>query len=735
MDLPPFSPDDLRNAFRLQNNPLQSQASEESSGVDVSSSSSDSGGEDAVVVRTFATEEDAIKHAKKDGTLHFNGTYRSGTGSFTKYFHCRHRAIKQKGQPKPITGCRAQTNVVKSEPNVNSWTVEVKSAHQAECAHHMKLHGIPRSERNRLTSTYDKPSAAQADRATDLPDLSKLRCAFQYDAKRDGKLFDLSAEEIRQTLIADNRKHFDASEEPWLQSLIVRVERWEANGAHERVVLITTPALMQLAEKYEVGGIDATYKVSPRQSCVMVFGVYHDRAFLPIALAISSSRTPGVLPKKGFGSKGETEQHYARFLGLIKEMCPGFQPKYFVRDAARQIHNAIEALWPGVLQCTCWFHVEQCIEQWFQSPAGVHLRSGAAEMKSYLVHVHFAKADAQQGLELLCRDWPLTEFWEYMVNAQRMPGQVQSNWTRESFAAGAPVTASGLEHMNSILKTYFKKKRINSMTCGTTLARFIFDTDTKTSRLNSQGIPRQLESYYIDRRAEKLLSWTRGLALVPLILSTASFDHEGVTHWATLKGELPITAAEAQARQLASGDSFVAWMAWQDVRVFSVNSCTCPWHQNTAFCKHVAAARAATEGLRIPPTDVIGPRAWIKKLNAFLVQRPHASVHGVAHVAAEMIEDRGRRMKRTRPAVAGRGASPTVRAHGSRSPRPLVSAPRSGSRLRLPPGKHLPPSGTSVGRTLSESPLRGPPVSPNASEMVRGIKDRTRSPSQGYVNK
>ena len=62
----------------------------------------------------------------------------------------------------------------------------------------------------------------------------------------------LSTEEIRQTLIADNRKHFDATDEAWLETLIMRVERWKANGAHERVVLITT--------------------------CVMVFGVYHDRA-------------------------------------------------------------------------------------------------------------------------------------------------------------------------------------------------------------------------------------------------------------------------------------------------------------------------------------------------------------------------------------------------------------------------------------------------------------------------
>ena len=664
-----------------------------------------------------------------------------------KYFYCWNREPKRRGVVR--TGCLGQTNVIKRDPNLPLWTVEVVHAHTADCANADKIHGIPTEERNRLTTTYTKPSAAQTDRTEGLAELAQLRCVFQYVSKKDSKLLDLSPEAIRQTLIAENRKNFKSpNDEAWLETLVVRVEKWKANGAQERVILITTAALLRLAEQYEVGGVDATYKVSPRQSCVMVFGVYHERAFLPIALGISSSRTAGVLPKKGFGSKGETEEHYARFLAFVKELCPGFRPRYFVRDAARQIHNAIEALWAGVHQCTCWFHVEQCIEQWFASPAAYHLRSAAAEMKRYLVAIHYAKVgDADRGLELLRRDWPLEEFWHYMSNANRMPGQVQANWTRESFEAGAPVTAGGLEHMNSILKTYFKEKRVSAIACGAGLAHFVFDTDTKTSRLNRHGIPRQLESYYIDRRAETLLSWTRGLALVAIVHSTLHFEHDGVTHWATHKGGHPISCAKAQELQHAAGDSFAAWLAWQDVRVFTCNACTCPWHQKTAFCKHVAAARAVTEGARAPPSEVISSREWSHKV--FDVLRVHrlpshvapSSLHVVAHLAGQMMVARH---KRGRSQVAGRDAPTNLQARPPRSPScgSLRQPPRSvspASSVQPPARQDSPrPNNTSESPSHSTTSLRGPPaddVPSTASDMVRAIKTRTRSLSQGIHNK
>ena len=272
------------------------------------------------------------------------------------------------------------------------------------------------------------------------------RCCWTHQRRKFGIINELRLDTVR----------FPESEHAWLETLVVRVTQWENGTTNEKVVFISTTALLASAKDYDVGGVDATYNVSPRQSCVLVFGTYHDRAFMPIALGISSSKTPGAPIRKGFGSCGETTRHYESFLGTVAELCTDFHPKYFIRDAARQIHNAIETLWPGVIQCSCWFHTEQCVERWFNSDDGKEFRKDLKQMHKDLNAIHYAKhGEASLGLELLQRSYKNEAFWSYMHNANRMPGQVQSAWTRELFADGAPVTACGLECMNKPRVTRF----------------------------------------------------------------------------------------------------------------------------------------------------------------------------------------------------------------------------------------------------------------------------------------
>ena len=90
-NLTSLSPTDLRDTFRANRVPPPAesipQASQDSSVVDVSSSSeSDSENEDEAPP-SFPTEAAAIAHAKKDGTLDFKGTHRGAPGAFTKYFY------------------------------------------------------------------------------------------------------------------------------------------------------------------------------------------------------------------------------------------------------------------------------------------------------------------------------------------------------------------------------------------------------------------------------------------------------------------------------------------------------------------------------------------------------------------------------------------------------------------------------------------------------------------------
>ena len=128
-NLTSLSPTVLRNTFRANHlpppaDPSISQASQDSlSVVDVSASSeSDTENEDETTP-SFPTEAAAIAHAKKDGTLGFKGTHRGTTGAFTKYFYCGLREPKRRGHVR--TGCLGQTKVVKRDPSLPLWTVEV----------------------------------------------------------------------------------------------------------------------------------------------------------------------------------------------------------------------------------------------------------------------------------------------------------------------------------------------------------------------------------------------------------------------------------------------------------------------------------------------------------------------------------------------------------------------------------------------------------------------------------
>ena len=294
--------------------------------------------------QNFPSFAEAIKFAKADGTLADDGSYVSKkTGKHTVYLCCSKKVRHRKGGP-AASGCMAKVRVERANADA-LWTVRVDRTHGEHCDHLGKQHGIPRVERDRITSAYRTPQDALTDRVNEVRPLPQLRCAFNYDGRSRAKFLALSADAIRALIIEEMKKVFPESEWPWLDSIVVIVERWNNDsGGVDTVLFLSTEALLDSARHYEVGGIDATYNITPRQSVAMVFGVYSERAFLPIAMAVSSSRKPGQTLKKGFGAHGESQRHYGTFLGMIRARCHGFRPKYFIRDAARQIHNALATL-------------------------------------------------------------------------------------------------------------------------------------------------------------------------------------------------------------------------------------------------------------------------------------------------------------------------------------------------------------------------------------------------------
>ena len=168
------------------------------------------------------------------------------------------------------------------------------------------------------------------------------------------------------------------------------------------------------------------------------------------------------------------------------------------------------------------------------------------------------------------------------------------------------------------------------MSSAVTLATFIFDADTRSFTKNLKGCPRILESYVSDRRLETVQSWTKGIALRDLLTTTAAWHDEhtqDATHWALLKS-VPVSLQKVDDIRTKKHDSFRAWCAWQDVRVFSENDCQCPHHQLTAFCKHCAAAIAYNKKMSMPPESVISAVGWNRKLLAFTrIPRSQPQLH------------------------------------------------------------------------------------------------------------
>ena len=284
-------------------------------------------------VQTFPSFVEAVTFAKADGTLMDDGSYKSAkTGKHTVYLCCSKKIRHKKGGP-PASGCMAKVRVERLDdgplPPFN-WTVRVDTAHDPNCDNLNKLHGIPRAERDRITSDFKTPQEALNDRVNDVRSLPQLRNAFNYDGRLRAKFLSMSADAIRTVIIEEMRKVFPESEWPWLNNFVVIVERWENDsGGVDTVLFLSTQALLDSARTYEVGGIDSTYNITPRQSVAMVFGVYHERAFLPIAIAISSSRVPGRILKKGFGAHGESQRHYITFLGMVHSRCREYQAEVF----------------------------------------------------------------------------------------------------------------------------------------------------------------------------------------------------------------------------------------------------------------------------------------------------------------------------------------------------------------------------------------------------------------------
>ena len=586
----------------------------------------------ALTTMTFDSKAAAIEECKKGGSLRLDGTskgFNTKTGFKTHYLKCGKVLRVAKGEARDEDSCPAAYNVLEKE---GVFTIKEVHKHKENCPHLGRIIGVGPAMRNHIITKFKTPTDAQTARIPNLPNLLKLRRIFNYKTEQESVMCKLGESEIRDMLIAHAKAKRPATDHSWIETLQVRVRSWTVDRIArrhgktftipcvERVIAITMPHLASKLAEYDLAGIDGTYGLATKHSVVLNLGVYHERTFLPLVVAISSSMHGKIMDEETPVPKGESQLHYDSLFAMAKEMSPKWRPKGFIRDGAPQINNAVERAFPGVPQSSCYFHFKQALDRWLMSPAGHHLVDRRKEIHDLFSALHFASCEQEllAGLELLKVHLPDAALWRFLEAGHRLPGQAQSNWWFAGADHGTPTTACALEGSNRLIKSYGSARGMASMknSCQS-LLRFILDTDTRMTFLNSEGIPRMLESYYIDEHKERLKDWTRGLELADLLETTCALTEDSViTQWALLD-ERPINYADLVALSENRHTSWNAWMRWQAVRIFSTSWCECPQHQRRDFCKHVAAALAHVNRMRAPPGDVISSIQW----NRIVVKR------------------------------------------------------------------------------------------------------------------
>ena len=453
--------------------------------------------------RVFTTLDGAIEACKGNGSLRQDGRHK-GAKYTTHYLKCGKVARRVKGATRDDDCCQADFRVVE-DPVKGTFTANEKRPHRQDCPFRNKSHGMSRTIRSTILEHYKTPADAQTARIANLPNLQKIRNLFDHANKRDSQLSNLSEAEVRVFLIAEAKARRPASEHEWIDTLVINVREWETNRTgrrggntytipcYERIITITLPNLLGKFGEYNISGLDGTYGLSTKHAVILNIGVYHDRAFLPLLIAISSSRHSKLMEEDTPIPNGESQRHYETLLSMTKEQAPHWNPTLFMRDGAPQIHNAVEKTFPGVPQDSCYFHFQQALHRWITCGGGKHLLDRIDEIHELFRALHYASnmEDLDAGLSVLRVYLPDPALWKFLETSQRLPGQPQSNWWFAGSEHGSPKTACALEASNKVLGKYAPHRGKSSISATShACCNFIMDTETRTTFTSREGIPR-----------------------------------------------------------------------------------------------------------------------------------------------------------------------------------------------------------------------------------------------------
>lgn len=234
-----------------------------------------------------------------------------------------------------------------------------------------------------------------------------------------------------------------------------------------------------------------------------------------------------------------------------------------------------------------------------------------------------------------------------------------------------------------------------------------------------------------------------------MLETTFALTDDGVISKWVLIDELPTTFTEVDTISKARHSSWEAWKRFQAIRIFGPSFCECPRHQQTDFCKHVAAARAYLGNLNAPPKEVISALEWNKRVNK---KRSGDEREVLSMLRAESARDsRARSVKRQRspstampplappPPFPSNGIVPSVSHNPKRSPLRVLpgnsDAPQHHTPKRAPSPRAIHLRSNALRSPRAPSPGPRAPSVVATPEMINygAIKTRQRSSSRGFV--
>lgn len=382
------------------------------------------------------------------------------------------------------------------------------------------------------------------------------------------------------------------------------------NSVFGKIIVLSSDELMRSmahpARRHWV--TDATYKVAPRQAAVATLGFFDGRAYVPVFFSLNT------------GSKsGDTMEHWIHFFQCIRDVLAVVNansfslPNSIMRDHATCISSAISAVYPGVDQRVCYFHVRQCVRNQRRSIPSLQNDDMYKFVCEIIDALHFCRSEAEfmTAVDLASHCLP-RDFSDYFFKkTAHAPGAVNGRWSFAYIAPGEAVTGSAIESFHAHLrKEHFAGlSHPDWITCLCSLAKV---ARTYTTRLVSsaagtlEGITR---SFFTTERRTTDMFWRQGIKMANAGVVTRTYYNAGLQQWSFLASKGSITRDEIVERikkwndaPLHSRKKGRAWLNVCLIRLCTLETCSCPTCSRHNICKHLCCVRYHVLGPEgIPP--------------------------------------------------------------------------------------------------------------------------------------